>query len=128
MWITLTDSSALGGFGWLFVAMWASGCLVALAVLLWPFELHVDADSFTTHVWGRQRRYTFVACSEFDTMTVRGTTRVVFDHPHERPPSWFRRLDDRLAGRNHAIPDTFGLPAGALAELLNERRRNVFSA
>jgi hypothetical protein len=125
VWITATEDGAFGGFGWLLAAMWLVGLMVPLFMVVWPPELWVERDSFTMHQWGRRRRYEFAACGWFATLTIRGTDMIVFDHPYERPPSWFRRLNDAVAGASHALPGISSIPASEVAELLNERRMNV---
>jgi len=124
VWITATEHRAFGGLGWVLAAMWVLGLLVSILMVVWPSELWIERDSFTMHHWGRRRRYEFADCGWFATLTIRGATMIVFDHPYERPPSWFRRLNDAVGGASHAVPGIFSIPASELAELLNERRRN----
>jgi hypothetical protein len=66
---------------------------------------------------------------EFNVMNVKGASMVVFALSPQgkinRPESWWRRLNKAFSGGDENLPDTYGMKAQALADLMNQRRRRV---
>lgn len=134
--LAISATFALGGvlmindgapMGWFVAGFFGLGAVVAIVTLVLPARLEIDADGMTlTQLW-RRTRFDFEECSEFRTWSTPlavVNTVVVFDYESSDRPR-LARASVRLSGANSALPDTFGLKASALAELLNKRRRDV---
>lgn len=113
--------------GW-FVAIFFGLCLVVgVGLLLRPSRLTIDRTGMTSVNLWRSDRFEFADCSEFTTWrnpAAPSQQLVVFDWTGVRHDS-LARLSTGIAGRNAALPDTYGMSADDLAHLLNQRRASV---
>ena len=109
--------------GLLAIAFFGVCGIVALAMVLFPSSLAIDGEGMTLrHLWRRQR-FEFRDCGPFrawQNPRAGAGQLVVFDWSGAQGP--LADLSEELAGANGALPDTFGMSAGDLADLLNERR------
>ncbi len=102
--------------------------LVVFIALLWPLflvafivlsrnalALDLDRDGFTVnaYAWYRARRYTWQDIGEIGTRSFRFMDFVTFE--------------DRAAGRQRMLPDTYGLGAEALAQLVTQWRQRALA-
>ena len=122
-WMVAADVAA----GW-FIAVFFGLCLlVGMALMIRPSRLRIDRTGMTSfHLW-RSDRFEFADCSEFSTWrnpAAPSQRLVVFDWTGVRHRR-LARLSATLAGRNSALPDTYGMNADELVHLLNERRSSV---
>jgi hypothetical protein len=100
--------------------------LVIFIALLWPLllialvvlsrnalALDLDRDGFTinAYAWYRPRRYLWSDVGEFGTRSLRFIALVTYQ--------------DRVAGRQRLIPDTYGLGADGLAQLMSQWRQRA---
>ncbi|MGI8809890.1 MAG: hypothetical protein ACR2KK_19020 [Acidimicrobiales bacterium] len=105
--------------------------LVCLAVFVFiffrPNRLELSADGFATVTLGRRWNVEWSQCGEFgvykDEYTLGSTPMVVFDY--DAPGKDHVLLDltaIALVGSNATLPETYGMSASDLAELLNRYR------
>ena len=114
--------------GWIGIIFFGPISMLALVQVVHPSELSIDAVGMTSVVLWRRDRYDFHECSEFRTWrtpSVRNMWIVVFDYDAPRFQRRLARMNKRLSGANASLPDTYGLKAEALVELLNGRRDHV---
>lgn len=114
-------------YGWLVAAFGLVGTAVFAVMLLRPNRLELSAEGLTTVTLGRRWHVKWSECGPFRTSkvdySVAGPSMVVFDcsapgvrgHPLEASA-------EALSGANAALPETYGMPAEALAALLNSYR------
>jgi len=85
-----------------------------------------NQHAFTAYQWGRKiRTYDWLRCGRFTTYSPTvWVTKVAFDYdsPDRRRHLRLTRLSRALAGANTALPDTYGLPASDLRDLLAARQ------
>lgn len=118
------------GSGW-FVSLFFGLCTVASALnLVRPARLELAERGFTTYQAGRGSGsfFDWRLCGHFTTWSpAAGTTLVAFeyDSPSSRRHPRLARLNRSLAGGNHALPDTYGLSASELRDLLEARQREA---
>jgi hypothetical protein len=100
--------------------------LIVFIVLLWPLgltafvmlsrnalALDLDRDGFTinAYAWYRARRYLWTDVGDFGTRSFRFIALASYQ--------------DRAAGRQRLIPDTYRLGAEGLAQLMTQWRQNA---
>lgn len=110
-------------FGWVVVAFFGSSAVISAGQLLYPSKLVLDATTVTVSGFGRGFSRDLASCSSFEVWRnpVARQELVVFNHPLdvERRGG---RASTRLSGHSSALPDTYGLPAAALAAQLSRAR------
>jgi hypothetical protein len=107
--------------GWLGVVCFGAFLVAAIANVLRPPRLQLTDIGFELRSLGRGRWYFWSKCSEFSVWTIRRNPMVVFDYSDVRDGRT-ARMNQRLSGANASLPDTFGMKAADLAEMLNEYR------
>ncbi|MCW2857380.1 MAG: hypothetical protein JWR52_2995 [Marmoricola sp.] len=114
--------------GWLCVAFFGL-CAFAFGVFLIPGSayLHLSSDGYDVRSFFWTRTETWDHIVGFVAVNLTGTTRLVGVMYAENysPRGAFKlgmRLGRRFAGVESYLPDTYGMPAPDLAELMNEYR------
>lgn len=113
------------GIGW-FVLGFFGLCALAFAVQMLPgaSRLRLDRDGFTVTSLFRSSTVRWSEVSRFFVAQVGGRAMVCWDYAGAVPRSTAsRRLSRTLAGVEAGLPDTYGLNAEALAELLEDWRQ-----
>lgn len=112
--------------GWFVIAFFGA-CLVVFGwQMVTPSQLRVTPTSVQLrHLW-RRKEWDLVSCGEFGVWgnSMAGQPIVVFDH-HIESGSRLGRANRALAGGSASLPETFGMDASKLANLLNEARRSA---
>ena len=112
-----------GALPWLVTVFFGLCLVVGLVNVAIPPALLLDASGMTSrHLW-RTNRYEWTKCTEFRPWrvpTARSVIQVVFDY--ETGSVRLKKLNRQISGASHSLPDTFGMDAAGLAELLNEYR------
>jgi hypothetical protein len=124
---------ARGDGGWL---AWSSIaffglCFVVLVVNLAPGSAHLRLDShgFEVRSLFRSHSYRWEDVKEFGVGHVGLRRMVMFNFAAEfRQQGRGRGVAAFLTGWEGALPDTYGVSAEALAEMLNERKRKASAA
>lgn len=141
-------------FGWLSVVFFGAGIVVSCLNLFTKVSsLRVAADGLTVRSLGRSQRFGWGDVGEFHVAKVGhiehpagalldvagvaisglgnppGITGVAFDFEegYTRTPG-MRRVLKKASGFEGALPDTYGMSAEALAQLLNEWRARYGAA
>jgi len=120
VWMVLSENA----LGWFVVVIFGIGMLV-FAVLLLPNSayLRIGPDGFTVCSLFRAHSYTWSDVGPFTVGRIGGNRMVVFDFSeHYRRVPRARKVALAIAGHEGALPDSYGMPLEALAELLNEYR------
>jgi hypothetical protein len=123
-------------FGWLVAAFGLVGTVVFVIMLLRPNRLELSEEGFTAVTLGRRWTVKWSECGEFRPskvdFNIGSPAMVVF---HCNAPSVrghvLEAAAEALSGANAALPETYGMPAGELAALLNtyrEARRGTGAA
>jgi hypothetical protein len=126
----LMISSAKGFAAWM-VTMFFGACLLIAVVQLLPNAswLELQPEGFIVRSLYRQGLLTrWTQVSEFGTARFSwGNTLVVFD---DSQPATQRlaKANRALFGFTSALPDTYGMKADALADLLNRRRMEALQS
>jgi hypothetical protein len=105
--------------GWLPLALFGLGGFVfALQLLPGASYLKLDPEGLTVQSLFRSSSFAWAEIAGFSPGLVRG---VVFDLvPGSKRQSRLRRFNSAALGAECALPDTYGLSAERLADLLNE--------
>lgn len=118
------------GMGWLAAGFFGLGLPVFLIQLLpGSAYLTVDKEGFEFCSLFRKHRLKWSDIAEFGTYTLRQqglavSTMVGFNFaPEYARASKARAFSRALAGFEGGLPDTYGLPAGELAEILSDLHR-----
>lgn len=113
--------------GWLVVALGAAGVLGFSLLLARPNRLELDEGGLTTVTMGRRRSVAWGRCGPFRTAipdvdgSFTAPARVVFD-TEESERSRLALVAHVVAGGTETLPDTYGMSAKDLADLLNRYR------
>jgi len=110
--------------GW-FVAVVFGLCVLVFTVSLLPGAncLRVGPNGFTIRSLFRSHSYRWSDVRGFGVGRVGVKWMVVFDFTDEfQGTPRLRKISVALAGHEGALPDSYGMPLEALAELLNEYR------
>ncbi len=114
-------------FGWLALGFGGLGLAVLGFILVRPNRLELSAEGFTTVTLGRRWSVAWRDCGEFrtwkDTFYFGSPTLVVFDC--RAPVAGGRALKlaaEALTTANASLPETYGMAASELADLLNQYR------
>jgi hypothetical protein len=113
--------------GW-FVAGFFGLCAISAVVALLPGAngLKLDRDGFAIIQLFRNRSYRWQDATGFATTRITGQKMVVFDDATAAGGA-LASVNVGLVGRNAGLPDTYGLGADALAELLTFWRARAVS-
>ncbi len=122
------DDSALiiGGM----VVFFLLGAILSF-MMLSPDRNHLllTPTDFTVHTLLKSRRFRWEEIEEFHTLSVKGTTMVIYSlSPQGRlrfTESVWRKLSRALIGDEERLPDTYGMSAQALADLMNQWKRKA---
>ncbi len=112
--------------GWLCAGFFGLGIPLSLVAMLpGASSLTLDRDGFAVrHLFVRRWRTRWLDAGPFAPRAVgRGTTLVVYDEPARQGPA--AEVSRRLSGASSALPDTYGLGARALADLMERWRRRA---
>ena len=116
--------------GWLSLVFFAVVSLTALAAMLpGSSRLRLDKDGFEVRMLFRGSRKRGAETSEFGAAPIppSGQVFVVFDDLTTTHKT-LAGISTAIVGRNGALPDTFGLAAEDLAQLMTEWRRRALSS
>jgi hypothetical protein len=115
--------AAAKGIGWCLVVVFGFCAVVALRQLVSPGSLTISRTTIDMIRHGRLTTFELADCGRFTTWRnpSRGTTTVVFDHLPD-PDTEVTRTNRTVMGGSRSLPDSYGLSAQALADLLNEAR------
>ena len=115
--------AAAKGIGWFLVAVFGFCAVVALRQLVSPGSLTISRTSIDMIRHGRLTTFELAGCSRFTTWRnpTRGVTTVVFDYRPD-PDTETNRTNREIMGGSRSLPDSYGLSAQALADLLNDAR------
>jgi hypothetical protein len=114
--------------GWFVTAFFGLGLAVSLATL-WPGASYLKLTRKGMECRSLFRRWPFIpweTVGEFDVSKDGSWTMVVFNRFVPARPL-LAAFNRGLVGKRDALPDTYGLKAEKLAELLNEWRRRALS-
>ncbi len=116
-------SGERGVVGWIAVAFFGVGMLVAIVQLMVPSRLAISASTIKVSHMGRHWSRDLARCGAFEVWRnpFARQSLVVFDHPDDEGRRG-SKMGRRLSGHSSSLPDTFGMSATQLAELLNEAR------
>lgn len=114
-------------FGWLVAAFGLVGTLVFAIMLVRPNRLELSQQGLTTVTLGRRWSVKWSECGEFRASkidyNVAAPSMVVFDCSAPGVRSHvLEAAAEALSGANAALPETYGMSADELAELLNSYR------
>ena len=107
-------------FGWVAIAFFGLGVPLSVWQLVAPGSLTIDETSIEVRHYWWVRRYRLAECGEFRPWDA-GTELVVFDY-HGEPRPRSARWGKQHLGFTDSLPDTYGLGAPELSELLNTVR------
>lgn len=111
-------SAATAWFGLVFFG----ACAVVFAVLLLPGAsyLQIGHDGFTVCTLFRKQFYPWTSINRFtaDRQFYRQVVALTFERDAPTPP--MRQLNRNLVGYDGMLPDTYGMSATTLADLLND--------
>ena len=111
--------------GWFAVGFFGLVAIVAiLALLPGSSRLMLDKDGFEATTLYRGARKRWAETSEFGTADISGETFVVFDDLTLTPGA-LTGFNTSNIGRNSALPDTYGLSAEELANLMSDWRNRA---
>ncbi len=110
------------------------GCLVVFFLagailsflMLSPDRNHLllAPNGFTVRSMFKSLNFRWEEVEEFHTMSVKGATMVVYSlSPQGKlrfTESAWRKLNKALSGGDESLPDTYGMSADALADLMNQ--------
>jgi hypothetical protein len=124
--VVMAMSGELAAIAWLWVASSCTGLVVSAWQLVAPGRLVVsETEIEVRNLWRRWSR-DLARCGPFSVWRAPtgGRTLVVFDHPDDESRRG-ARMNQRACGHSSALPDTYGRPAGELAQILNEAREHA---
>ena len=113
-------------FGWVAIAFFGLGVPLSVWQLVAPGSLTTDETTIEVRHYWWVRRYRLAECGEFRPWDA-GTELVVFDY-HGEPRPRSARWGKQHLGFTDSLPDTYGLGALALSELLNTVRGDARAA
>lgn len=111
--------------GWLVMIFFGLGVLVSL-INLYPgsIYLRLTSEGFTTATLARREFYPWSEVARFTPIKIGVNTMVGFSYVNSAAAPPVRRPRLRLNGVEQVLPDTYGLSAEALADLLNQVRQH----
>lgn len=115
------------GRGWFVIVFFGVGAVVAVVELVWPGRLELTPTEMRSIRLARSATYEWDRCGAFSTWEPGGNPMVVFDYDGWAG-SRAAKISRRLSGHGGALPDTYGMKAADLADLLNEYRRAATEA
>jgi hypothetical protein len=110
--------------GWLIAPVFGLGVLVSVLLLL-PNSayLEIRPGGFTVCSLFRKHSYRWSDVESFETGFIGINKMVVFNYSARcQGATWPRKLAVAISGFEGALPDSYGMRAEALAELLNQHR------
>jgi hypothetical protein len=126
-------SQAVIEFGWFAIVFLAIGCVVCIIMLLPGAAcLTLDRDGFVVRSLFRNRPYRWLDTDEFAVVEMnypvgRGSKKFVGFNDRSVVGTAMAAWSVRLAGRNSALPDTYGLSVDDLAHLMSRWRGRALS-
>lgn len=117
VWLAASGSM----LGWGLAIFFGLGVLVSVAMQLpGGSYLRLTDEGFTMCTLYRPCTYRWEEVSAFEVGRVLNNRMVLFDlEGAHRPAAGLRSMNRRLAGREAALPDNYGLSLEALADLMN---------
>jgi hypothetical protein len=110
---------------WLGAVLFGFGVLASIIMLLpGAGGLVLDGDGFAVTKFYRIRRYRWADAGGFTVWAHRSNKVVVFDS-RTAVSSRLVQINTKLTGRNSGLPDTYGLKAATLAELMSRWRERA---
>jgi len=117
------------------------GCLVVFFLagailsflMLSPDRNHLllTAKGFTVRSMLKSQTFRWEEVEEFQTMSVKAATMVVYSLSTQGKlrftESMWRKLNKALSGGEESLPDTYGMSAEALADLMNQWKKKAVS-
>ena len=89
--------------------------------------LLLTPTGFTTRTLFASKTFRWAEVEQFGTLSVKSTTRVIFSLTAEGKlrytESMLRKLNKAVSGGDESLPDTYGMNAAALVELINQWRQ-----
>ena len=109
------------GEGW-FVALFFGACLAVGLLNFVPGSayLRLTKDGFRARSLWRRFEYRWSDVEDFRVFNVSGNALVVFNVTSPTKRSLVESLSKNLSGGHAGLPDTYGLKAQALADLMNQ--------
>jgi hypothetical protein len=110
--------------GWLEIAFFGTGTVVFCALILpGSAYLRLEPAGFTVCSLFRTQATRWFEVEGFATTRISGRRMVGFNYStfHQGQPR-LRRLASAMSGYEAALPDTYGMKADSLAELMNQWR------
>jgi len=109
--------AAMLEMGWGVVTFFGAGCLISIVVLLpGASQLTLDRRGFMVRSLFRRRDYSWQDVGEFGTWEFKN--RMVVFNRHPGSGGMASALNVKLTGRDSALPDTYGLAAEDLVQLM----------
>ena len=125
IWMVLSSASR----GWL-VVIFFGVCAIVSAVMLLPGAgmLRLDRDGFEATSVFRRHRSRWRDATDFESARIPPSmiALVVYNDANLSGKS-IAKLNTLIAGRNAGLPDTYGLSAADLADLMTEWRERAIS-
>lgn len=116
--------------GWLVLLFGVACGLIGVWQLVSPSRLVIRSSTVEAVGPGRNHQiYDLRRCGEFRVWRIpRGWNRfVVFDYEGNEPHSMLERTNRRLTDATASLPDTYGMSAQSLADLLNRHRLHAIA-
>ncbi|MGI9475789.1 MAG: hypothetical protein ACR2PI_03735 [Hyphomicrobiaceae bacterium] len=85
--------------------------------------LELDADTFVVTNLGRAKTERWDECANFHAYRISRVEQVAFDRARD-VDTHLGEMNRAISGRSAGLPDTFGMDAGHLAELMNAYRQH----
>jgi len=119
VWMVVSGES----FGWYAIVFFAAGIVVAGWQLVVPARLTVTSTTIELVSMGKKWTLALSHCGPFTTWKnpEGGHRLVVFDYVGDSN-KLLNRLSRQISGASSALPDTYGLSAEELADVLNQAR------
>ncbi len=113
--------------GW-FVTVFFGACTAVGVSVLLPGSMYLEVrrDGFETSHLFRRRRFAWNEVGRFSAVDVVSQPMVVFDRLGAAP-SRLGKLNAAVVGANDALPDTYGMDASELADLMNAARERALA-
>lgn len=117
-WPENFDSKTPPVIAWVMVAFFGLGLPISIIQLLpGAADLTLDAEGFIMRNLFRRSSCRWSDVSAFATVQIGGQDSVAFNR-HSAPESTAEAMSDHLVGRNSALPETYGLAAEDLTQLM----------
>ena len=114
----------------IFTAFFSTGAVLSVVMLTTDrMYLSLTPSEFTVRNLFNQKTYRWGEVEEFSTFSFRGNNWVVFTLSREGKlrftESGLRKFNKALGGGDDNLPDTYGMSAEALADLMNQWRNRA---